>query len=255
MAHLINRGARVHEGRCDAARQAEAAAFDSVWCFDHLLFREGDGPTEGFSESWTTLSAPAGATHRIELGTLVLCTAFRNPAVLAKMAATPDSISNGRLILGLGSGRHRPEFEVFGLDFDGRCSWVLDKVRAACADVGREPSSLGLTAGVHVVPLAETTATDPHRPVLTGEPADIEGVRRLPRPRCRTPRLQCSTRPRRGPHANARCQWCLRPCTPWMSRSSCAAGCTGPITTTRAPGRATPMCSWSGDRWTGCCWT
>ncbi|MBL1104154.1 LLM class flavin-dependent oxidoreductase [Streptomyces sp. 5-8] len=104
------------------ARQAEAAGFDSLWCFDHLLFREGGEPAEGIWECWTTLSALAEATARIQLGTLVLCTAFRNPAVLAKMAATLDSISNGRLILGLGAGWHQPEFEAFGIDFADRVS-------------------------------------------------------------------------------------------------------------------------------------
>jgi probable F420-dependent oxidoreductase len=104
------------------ALQAEAAGFDSVWVFDHLLFRGPDGGSEGIWESWTTLSALAEATSRIQLGTLVLCTGFRNPAVLAKMAATLDSISNGRLTLGLGAGWHEPEFDAFGIPFDRRVS-------------------------------------------------------------------------------------------------------------------------------------
>jgi probable F420-dependent oxidoreductase len=104
------------------ALQAEAAGFDSVWVFDHLLFRGPDGRSEGIWESWTTLSALAEATSRVELGTLVLCAGFRNPAVLAKMAVTLDSVSNGRLILGLGAGWHKPEFEAFGIPFDRRLS-------------------------------------------------------------------------------------------------------------------------------------
>jgi probable F420-dependent oxidoreductase len=104
------------------ALQAEAAGFDSLWVFDHLLFREADGRSEGAWESWTTLSALAEATSRVQLGTLVLCTAFRNPAVLAKMAVTLDSISNGRLILGLGAGWHKPEFDAFGIPFARRFS-------------------------------------------------------------------------------------------------------------------------------------
>lgn len=102
--------------------QAEAAGFDSLWVFDHLLFRDPGLPTEGIWESWTILSALAEATRRVELGTLVLCTAFRNPAVLAKMAATLDAVSNGRLILGLGAGWYRPEFDAFGIAFDHRVS-------------------------------------------------------------------------------------------------------------------------------------
>jgi probable F420-dependent oxidoreductase len=102
------------------ALQAEAANFDSLWIVDHLLFRFPDKPTLGIWEGWTLLTALAEATERVELGSLVLCTAFRNPALLAKMAATVDEISGGRLILGLGAGWHQPEFDAFGLPFDHR---------------------------------------------------------------------------------------------------------------------------------------
>ncbi|WP_220193758.1 LLM class flavin-dependent oxidoreductase [Ktedonospora formicarum] len=98
--------------------QAEEEGLDSIWFFDHLLFREPDGATRGIWECWTLMSALAEATKRVELGTLVLCTAFRNPAILAKMAVTLDTISKGRLILGLGAGWHQPEFDAFGLPFD-----------------------------------------------------------------------------------------------------------------------------------------
>lgn len=64
------------------------------------------------------LSALAEATRRVELGTLVLCTQFRNPAILAKMAHTIDEVSNGRLILGIGAGWNKPEFDAFGIPFD-----------------------------------------------------------------------------------------------------------------------------------------
>jgi probable F420-dependent oxidoreductase len=100
------------------ALQAEAAGFDSIWFYDHLLYRYPDQPTLGIWEAWTFLSAVAEATNRVELGTLVMCTPFRNPAVLAKMAITLDEVSNGRLILGLGAGWHQPEFDAFGLPFD-----------------------------------------------------------------------------------------------------------------------------------------
>jgi alkanesulfonate monooxygenase SsuD/methylene tetrahydromethanopterin reductase-like flavin-dependent oxidoreductase (luciferase family) len=100
------------------AIQAEQSGFDSVWVFDHLLYRFPDQPTMGVWEAWTTLSALAEATTTVELGTLVLCTAFRNPALLAKMASALDEISGGRLILGLGSGWHEPELAAFGMPFD-----------------------------------------------------------------------------------------------------------------------------------------
>jgi probable F420-dependent oxidoreductase len=102
------------------ALQAAATGFDSLWLYDHLLYRAPNQPTHGIWEAWTILSALAEATTQIELGTLVLCTPFRNPAVLAKMAVTLDEVSGGRVILGLGAGWHQPEFEAFGIPFDHR---------------------------------------------------------------------------------------------------------------------------------------
>jgi alkanesulfonate monooxygenase SsuD/methylene tetrahydromethanopterin reductase-like flavin-dependent oxidoreductase (luciferase family) len=64
------------------------------------------------------LTALAEATERVELGALVMCLPFRNPALLAKMAVTADEVSGGRLILGLGAGWHQPEFEAFGVPFE-----------------------------------------------------------------------------------------------------------------------------------------
>ena len=81
------------------ARQAEAVGFDSLWLGDHLLYDLPVGP-RGPWEVWTTLAALATATERIELGPLVASTSFHAPPMLAKMAATVDAISEGRLILG-----------------------------------------------------------------------------------------------------------------------------------------------------------
>ncbi len=103
----------------DLARQAEDGGADSVWVYDHLLFRL-DGPATGIHEAWTLLSAVAAATERVELGTIVLATSFRNPALLAKMATTLDHISGGRLLLGVGCGWHEPEYRAFGYPFDRR---------------------------------------------------------------------------------------------------------------------------------------
>jgi alkanesulfonate monooxygenase SsuD/methylene tetrahydromethanopterin reductase-like flavin-dependent oxidoreductase (luciferase family) len=102
------------------AQTAEASGLDSIWLFDHLIYRHPDRPESGMWECFTTWSALAAVTSRIELGTLVLCTAFRNPAVTAKMAVTLDAISGGRIILGLGAGWHQPEFDAFDLRFDHR---------------------------------------------------------------------------------------------------------------------------------------
>ena len=100
------------------ALQAEKAKFDSLWLYDHLFYRPEDKETTGIWECWTMLSALAEVTNTIELGTLVLCNTFRNPAILAKMAHTIDEVSNGRFILGIGAGWNKPEFNAFGLPFD-----------------------------------------------------------------------------------------------------------------------------------------
>jgi probable F420-dependent oxidoreductase len=107
------------------ARTAEAAGFDSIWVGDHLLYRD-EGPERGPLEAFTLLASIATATTGIRLGPLVACAAFRHPAILAKMAATVDEISGGRLTLGLGAGWNRAEFEAFGLPFDGRAARSIE---------------------------------------------------------------------------------------------------------------------------------
>jgi alkanesulfonate monooxygenase SsuD/methylene tetrahydromethanopterin reductase-like flavin-dependent oxidoreductase (luciferase family) len=87
---------------------------------DHLLYRTPGQPTRGIWECWTILAALAEATHRVELGTLVLAMSFRNPAILAKMATALDEVSGGRLVLGVGAGWNEPEYQAFGLPFDHR---------------------------------------------------------------------------------------------------------------------------------------
>lgn len=102
------------------ARLAEDTGFDSIWLGDHLLYRLADGSSRGPWEAWTMLAAIAASTSRIALGPLVACTAFHEPAMLAKLAATVDEISGGRLILGLGAGWNETEFRAFGIPFDNR---------------------------------------------------------------------------------------------------------------------------------------
>jgi alkanesulfonate monooxygenase SsuD/methylene tetrahydromethanopterin reductase-like flavin-dependent oxidoreductase (luciferase family) len=103
------------------ARLAETVGFDSVWLGDHLLYDLAVGP-RGPWEVWTSLAAVAASTTTIELGPLVACTGFHAPAMLAKMAATVDAISGGRLILGLGAGWNVPDYRAFGFPYDNRVS-------------------------------------------------------------------------------------------------------------------------------------
>ncbi len=104
----------------DIARAAEDVGFDALWLGDHLLYRFASGETRGPWEAWTMLSALAASTTRIALGPLVAAAAFHAPAMLAKMAATVDEVSGGRLILGLGAGWNETEFRGFGFPFDHR---------------------------------------------------------------------------------------------------------------------------------------
>jgi alkanesulfonate monooxygenase SsuD/methylene tetrahydromethanopterin reductase-like flavin-dependent oxidoreductase (luciferase family) len=102
-----------------AARRAEEVGFDSLWIPDHLLIRDDDMAL-GVWEGWSLLAALAASTQRITLGMLVMATAFRNPALIAKMADTVDEISGGRFILGLGAGWHEPEFRAYGFPYEDR---------------------------------------------------------------------------------------------------------------------------------------
>ncbi len=119
------------------ARVAEAVGFDSVWVADEMLFTFDDAPAMGWWDSWTLLSALAAATTRVTVGTLVTCTNYRNPALLARMAATVDEISSGRLILGLGAGYSERQFRTFGYPADhvvGRFEEALAIVHALLRD-------------------------------------------------------------------------------------------------------------------------
>ena len=110
------------------ARMAEQLGFDSIWNADHLIYRFPGKEVQGPWESWSLLAALAAVTSRVEIGPLVSCTSFRNPALLAKIADTVDEISGGRLVLGLGAGWHEPEYVAFGYPFDHRVSRFAEAI-------------------------------------------------------------------------------------------------------------------------------
>jgi F420-dependent oxidoreductase-like protein len=97
-------------------RTADELGFDSVWLDDHFysVIRPRSEPQ---MEAWTLLTALARETRRIRIGILVTCNGYRNPALLAKMAATVDVLSGGRLIHGIGSGWFADEYEGYGYEF------------------------------------------------------------------------------------------------------------------------------------------
>ena len=100
------------------ARAAEEVGFDSIWLGDHLLYRDDGREERGPWEVWTQLAAIAAVTERVEIGPLVACVSFHPPGVLAKMAASVDEVSAGRLVLGLGAGSNLMDHQAFGLPRD-----------------------------------------------------------------------------------------------------------------------------------------
>ena len=119
----------------EMAMQAEQMGIDSLWAVDHFLidraanYRQRGEPVPeklqgrpplGAWECWSLLSAVAAVTDRVEIGPLVACTGYRNPALQAKIAETIDEISGGRLILGLGAGDFQSEHRAFGFEWEKR---------------------------------------------------------------------------------------------------------------------------------------
>ena len=104
----------------EMAQLGEQIGADSLWVTDHLIHRNPGEEPQGMWECWSLISALAAVTEKPEIGTLVLCTGFRNPTLLAKMADTVEEISGGRLILGIGAGWNKPEYDAFGYPFDHR---------------------------------------------------------------------------------------------------------------------------------------
>ena len=184
------------------ARHAEDAGFDSLWAVDHVLVRWADvlrqdhrpvpaevearGPS-GYWECGSLLAALAATTSRVDLGTLVSCTGYRNPVLLANIAATVDEIGDGRFILGLGAGDFAGEHRALGVPFDRRVGRFEEAVaivrgllRAGSADLRGEhydvrEASLPLRGAGRATPplLIGALGTGPRMLRLTAQYADL----------------------------------------------------------------------------------
>jgi G6PDH family F420-dependent oxidoreductase len=100
-----------------SAERLEAAGYAGIWCWDHFVSR-GDRRSPVL-EAWTILAAGAARTRRVRLGTFVLNVMNRHPALVARMAATLQDVSGGRLVLGIGTGGHPAEHRAYGMPFPG----------------------------------------------------------------------------------------------------------------------------------------
>ena len=143
------------EGILHVARVAEDQGLDSVWMFDHLFTptaieskypytREGDYPMSAgdpFFDPLGLFGVLAGELDRIKIGTGVLIAAYRNPIVLGKMLATIENFAPGRIILGIGAGWMKEEFDATGVPYDSRGARLVEYITALRAIWSGEPSS------------------------------------------------------------------------------------------------------------------
>ena len=155
----------------DGILKAEELGFETAWVPDHLLL----GRDHAEYECWTLLSAMAGFTDDIGMGSLVLCNDYRNPALVAKMAATLDVISEGRLELGLGAGWHDSEYDAYGWEYrDGfeRLMRLDESIRLIKRLWTADPDEAVSFDGDHYrIDDAYCTpgpVQDPHPPILVG---------------------------------------------------------------------------------------
>ena len=111
------------------AQHAEATGWDGIWLADHFLPDEDE--LIPVHESWITMAALARDVPRVRLGTLVTGNTYRHPAVLANMVATLDNLSNGRVVLGIGSGWQQNEHDAYGIEF-GTVASRLKMLEEAC---------------------------------------------------------------------------------------------------------------------------
>lgn len=155
----------------DLWKKAEGWGYDSLWNFDHFypIFVDPNGPC---LEGWTTLAALGQATSRVRIGHLVNGNTYRNPCVLAKMAATLDHVTSGRLNLGIGAGWFELEHDAFGLDFKtvrGRLDALDEACRILKGMFTGEPFSLkGKHYTVDNARGLPVPVQRPHPPIMIG---------------------------------------------------------------------------------------
>jgi len=150
---------------------AEAAGWDSIWTWDHLLAIQGPWQQPIF-EGWPLLAAVAAITSRVRIGLMVGANTFRNPGLTTKLATTLDHISNGRAILGIGGAWFEREHEAFGIDFGATVGERLDRLEEAVPLMRRlldgEQVSHEGRFYTFIDALCEPRPVQAHLPILVG---------------------------------------------------------------------------------------
>jgi F420-dependent oxidoreductase-like protein len=152
--------------------RADALGYDSLWVFDHFYPAFGSDPAGPCMEGWTLLSALSQYTRRARIGTLVNGNTYRNPCVMAKMAATIDIMSGGRLNLGIGAGWFELEHRSFGINFKtipGRLQALDESVQIIKGMFTQDKTTLkGRQYDVVDAVCNPKPITKPHPPILVG---------------------------------------------------------------------------------------
>jgi len=154
----------------NVALLCERLGFDSIWMYDHFI--TFPATTEACFESWTTLSALATLTKKLGLGQLVTCNSYRYPSVLAKMGATLDVVSNGRLNLGIGAGWYKLEYDAYGIPYP-KDSVRLAQLREAVQIIKKmwtedKPTFHGQYYTIDKAINSPKPIQKPHPPILIG---------------------------------------------------------------------------------------
>ncbi|MBM2847430.1 MAG: class F420-dependent oxidoreductase [Anaerolineales bacterium] len=169
------------------AQWAEAHGFAWFSVMDHLIQIPGVGaPDEPFMEGWTVLAALAAVTSKIRLATLVSSVAYRNPALLAKMAAGVDVISRGRLTFGIGAGWYDTEYKQYGWEFPPRPAVRIRQMEEAIRLIKamwqeKRATFHGQYFHVEEATLEPKPVQKPHPPIMIGGGGEQLTLRALAR--------------------------------------------------------------------------